>query len=57
MTDYRNHSGPGDYSPPEDAPVYECQKCCIMLLIEDFQPDSYELPLCPRCGSDDVVRY
>jgi len=59
MTDYRNHSGPGDCSPPEDAPVYECQSCHLLFATDDAPLDEFGLRLCPntKCGSDDVVRY
>lgn len=49
--------GPGDSSPPEDEPVYECQSCAHMFADDDSRFDKYELRICPECGSDDVVRY
>lgn len=49
--------GPGDDSPPEDEPVYECQSCALLFDENESRFDKHELRICPECGSDDVARY
>lgn len=54
---YTDYPGTGDYNPPDDGVVLECQDCCHMFNDDESNFDKTGIVRCPQCDSDNVRKF